>query len=642
VQGVSFSSCTFANDIANGSQYPVLSAVGNMGIFAHKAMVNVNAAGLVLNNTNPSTGCKFYNLNYGIKCFNSSTTRTANVFVSTFTNNYRGIYIMNCQNASIDFNRFEVFPYTADNNSITAAYGLYTDFCRGFSIEGNYCTTVNNNKTANCYGMIINQTNPGRTCLVADEVYRNTFENISIGIQTQGNNSISANPVCPNTNNNNIGLVMRCNDFIQSSIGLYDIVVHNYTPPSGTAVLGNIAYQQGVSTASLNNTANNKFSHTFCPSDQSLALDDGQFFGNSENDYKVLATSYLVLGSSYNITSFDYADYNWVHNLRRPYCYTPNLPPVIYGLTHSSANFGLSTGTYIYNDALACPQKAGKTDHKEPILQAIADYKNMQDSLQLLINATLAEDTLALQTLYSQYSYAASSTNLAIDALKRFELNNANNSNLADTLLEIINNYDLPQAQDLQERLRIFLSKDDLTAAAAIIAQLRAIGGYDDFCDFMELLIGIGHTAANDSTLLGDPVALNTLQAVADDKTNPESAVAEELLRRLYGDKFEEWIEPNETSENRMAIIRNPVEKQSKLLLFPNPAYTSVTIKIKDATASQLQMLDAKGSVVYSCNVNAIQDVIINLNNYAAGIYCIVIKNANQTVIEKSKLSVVK
>ncbi len=294
---------------------------------------------------------------------------------------------------------------------------------------------------------------------------------------------------------------------------------------------------------------------------------------------------------------------------------------------------------------------AGVIKPKSMIVAEVDGYKTMVDSIQNLINQSNADDTATVQSLYAYYSYAMSERNLAIDELKRFDLKATFTAAVMDTLLNVLDNYDIPQDQQKAEQVKLYLSNADYQTASSLVAELRTMGGYDSFCDYMDLLIGLQQTGASDSTLLSDPNKLNTLQAVADDKTSTESAAADELLKKLMGDNYEEWIEPNETSAGKRAIVHKPstmssLSKNGSMSVFPNPANDQTTVNItmaNDMQSGLFAITDVTGRILVTMDVLASGSYTFDTETFAKGIYFCTLRNANNhKVTDRVKLVIIK
>ncbi|OFY68043.1 MAG: hypothetical protein A2265_06785, partial [Bacteroidetes bacterium RIFOXYA12_FULL_33_9] len=169
---------------------------------------------------------KFENLWYGINANNYSSVNTFDIKNSDFKNNYIGVKLGAVNYARIRNNNFEVNTQaTANDNSC----GVYLQSSSGYGVQNNNFTTTNNGH----YGVYVYNT--GTT---ANTIYQNDFTGLQTNIQADSQNK---------------GLVMRCNNFVSTTIA--DI-----------AITGSVNIKQG-SCLTQTSAANNLFSHTGFTSD---------------------------------------------------------------------------------------------------------------------------------------------------------------------------------------------------------------------------------------------------------------------------------------------------------------------------------------------------------------------------------------
>ena len=205
--------------------------VGN-GVFATNSTFTV-AAGCT-SGTIPCTSFDpntFENLNMGIQATNSSSILSFNVDRNVFINNNVGIRANATSLASITRNTFKVFETPRYKTG-----GVYLFKSTKYVVEENNFGIANTTALsgAKAYGLVINNSGPE-----SNLVYRNTFEDLYIGGQSEDTNA--------NTQiGNATGLVWKCNTF-------RDISQHDLT-----VIKGNIAYNQGYMDPSNAITANQK------------------------------------------------------------------------------------------------------------------------------------------------------------------------------------------------------------------------------------------------------------------------------------------------------------------------------------------------------------------------------------------------
>ncbi len=233
VDGVNFFVCSYENTFANciDVNYPV-------------AIKSVNATYSVLGELCLGIGecdieySSFTGYYRGIWAANTAY-RPLNIKVdgAEFINNERSILLSAVGSSQIWRNNFEIPDYESKTG-----YGLYLEGCINYHVEGNYFTK-SVSLTSNsyyCSGIFVENNSEAAT-----EIYRNSFEDLEIGIRCQGNNA---------------HLQLRCNDFIDP-IDDYNIIV-----TSGT--LGN----QGICSPAITMPAGNQFS----------------FEGEAKSDFRII------------------------------------------------------------------------------------------------------------------------------------------------------------------------------------------------------------------------------------------------------------------------------------------------------------------------------------------------------------------
>lgn len=151
-----------------------------------------------------------------------------------FLNNERAILLSNNAIAEITRCNFEIPDFTD-----RSTYGLYLESSFNYHVEGNLFKSYGTLTSGSyyCSGLFV-ENNSNK----ATEIYRNTFEDIEIGIRSQGNNS---------------KLQLKCNEFRNS--GATNFFNYNIIVTSG--VLGN----QGICNASITEPAGNKFNSGYAP-----------------------------------------------------------------------------------------------------------------------------------------------------------------------------------------------------------------------------------------------------------------------------------------------------------------------------------------------------------------------------------------
>ena len=242
VKGINIQGCTFAN--AREQQGVNLKDRGH-GIYSEDANFTVTYYCPEGYPCEEPTNSVFTELNYGIKAYNETSTKTFEVNNSEFYNNLTGIYLKNIGNATIIFNEMEIRNYNLIHQQSDIFGGIYLDYCTGYTVEEN--TFYNDNPydpedEIRSYGITVN--NSGSDFNV---IYRNTFDYLQIGILAQRANRGAT----PST-----GLKLKCNIFTHN---IADIVVTS----DGMTLNPGISEYQGASTdpITVQSPAGNLFSH---------------------------------------------------------------------------------------------------------------------------------------------------------------------------------------------------------------------------------------------------------------------------------------------------------------------------------------------------------------------------------------------
>lgn len=275
----------------------------------------------------------FTNLYRGIYATSVVPNRYISIINCRFENNYRGLYLGGISNARVTSNLFKVgAPFTENGG-----YGMYLDACTGYWVEDNDFTHDFVGRKG--VGIVVN--NSGTA---PNEIYRNRFVNLEMGVSAQGNNRNAVT---------GIGLQILCNDFINTDS---DILVAN---PDRIRSFG-IASWQGDNTFMAGNLFNR---------DSLLEFNDI----NNEGEH---ITYYAPLNPKPG-------------NDERaiPQEYTINTVNVI----------RVDIGDWTYEDGCPWRLESGGGGHEEEMKQQMAESGQQADALQETLNAQIdAGDTESL------------------------------------------------------------------------------------------------------------------------------------------------------------------------------------------------------------------------------------------------------
>lgn len=214
----------------------------------------------------PSSFSGFYR---GIHASNDGTAaRTFSVKNSVFNNNTCGIYALNTGYATVVNNDFTV------GCGSDCDFGIYADEVSGFCFEENIFHPKTNNM-GSPYGIVIANSNG------TNDVYRNTFANLSCGNVAIGNNIGNAIPVS--------GLTYTCNTNTGNAIDFCVLKDGN---------VGGIASFQGSPTMPAGNTFGGSQYHFYNDGNQVISY----YYDSNEPD-QVPVTSLLYQVSTNGIQS---------------------------------------------------------------------------------------------------------------------------------------------------------------------------------------------------------------------------------------------------------------------------------------------------------------------------------------------------
>lgn len=226
VSGIRFVGCDFEN-LLTALNTPFSYVNRPKGIFSIYSDFRVQSHCSSQNCTTVKKS-KFENLSHGIRAF-GKPQKSAIITDSEFIDNWKAITLGSMDNSNISDNSFDIGKNSQGSGAINRSYGLTIYNSDKYKIENNGFNTTH----GGYLGINIRQSGVG-----ANEIYRNTFNNLTIGTQI---NAINGDGLI--TGN---GLELRCNRYYDTTD--YDIYI-----PSGV-----IKAEQG----SCQTPANNLFSHT--------------------------------------------------------------------------------------------------------------------------------------------------------------------------------------------------------------------------------------------------------------------------------------------------------------------------------------------------------------------------------------------
>ncbi|MCF8299361.1 MAG: family 16 glycosylhydrolase [Saprospiraceae bacterium] len=243
VRGVDIKGNTFTNSNSNCT---VTSDKGT-GIWSSESSYFVDHL-CTDNSTYPCSSYKpntFEGLYYGIKSSIINSDKVIQIKNSEFDGCYRGAYLNNTSSAVVTNNKCTIpdfDPNLSYGSWDNYPYGLYLNGGKGFKVEENdfsYSGSI-----IGARGIIVHNTGP-----LNNQIYKNTFEGLYIGIQPQLNNKDATAAT-----DNGLGLFCNINDN-----PMYDVWVSGKAEYPSMAGVG-IAKAQQISDGVYQYPAGNQFS----------------------------------------------------------------------------------------------------------------------------------------------------------------------------------------------------------------------------------------------------------------------------------------------------------------------------------------------------------------------------------------------
>ena len=250
VDGIRIEGCEFANNITNAQHT-------GQGIYTIDAGYRVTAYCNATIQPCPDTSITrttFSNFYAGIISLNSQSTNTPYVNNAEFNNNGIGIQLNAVDNATVIFNDFYIGQDTYDSCfAYEFGIGIYLNNSNGYAIEENHFYPAQG-MTSDAIGVNVyyNPKDLENPVIMHNEIYKNSFDSVYIGNNTQGDNF---------NQDQRVGLVHLCNG---NNNNTYDF----YITDQGINYLQGSLDEPAGNTFSLN--ANNPYSDYNNQSDWSI------------------------------------------------------------------------------------------------------------------------------------------------------------------------------------------------------------------------------------------------------------------------------------------------------------------------------------------------------------------------------------
>ncbi|MBL4754728.1 MAG: DUF3494 domain-containing protein, partial [Flavobacteriales bacterium] len=682
LENAQFRGCTFDNT------GPFATDKRGTGIQSYDGNYTVDRSCDVLTQSGDCAGqrTKFEGLTYGVRANDINSMNVIEITGSEFINVQRGIYLSNSYGSKLNSNIFDmpvsqsVFPY-----------GIYLDGSTAYEVEENEFFTANSQTLT--IGIVAN--NSGSS---GDELYRNQFHDLGVGIQTQGQSGF----------NSNAGLQIKCNDFI-NDVNFFDIL-------NVTGDIGNPQGQCDLVSFDPTLPAGNTFSHPCLSTSDDIFANSSTFFIYNHHD-DTLRTPECF--STVEINPNDCpVDFTPATSCPSNFTITGNpcgfgpgpCGPVIVKLKGKTAELRtafdslLDRGNTAALLATVATQSAGQVKNvlmaaapyvsdtvllaylnkptkgknhvspghvKEVIVvnspvtgpvKVATDNRNLPPGIQNQIDAAQigisprSEQELEIAFFERQLS-------LKLNSLSRFFLHDSLTVNGVDSVIDILKSQDgINRELQLTEA---YIEAERLTEAKLQLDILDLKGGFANFCKINNIIIDILEDSAAFDTLIADTTLKLTVENIADDTLKHGYLQARAILSMVFGTRFMEYIEPlpqqiqlktsgdsesDQLEETVDLILSEEIQQESPntvhwIMVYPNPADKTVTIDYSlaaNTSNAELCVYDIFGTKVYQQPIpeqrGAIQHDVSGLPQ---GIYLYTI-TANQAVISKEKIMVIR
>lgn len=680
VKGVNFYGCTFLDD-PQGANIGGINNKGN-GIISNDSRFSVVPYCSNPFNCNNSTPSEFKGLYYGIRAQSSNVYNTATVRQNNFINNHRAIYLSGMNLANVTENHIEVYKSKAPND-VSQTYGLYLNGCSGYTVEENDFQDYNDPNVsgqANSYGIIVNNSGPYN-----NEIYKNYFNELQVGIQAQNINSGLEND---NVTPNDVGVQFKCNEF-SAPVYVSDIALTS----------GRIAYDQGYCSTNqippYTQPAGNQFSYTQPGSAWDLFVDpSGSSYNYTRHDntpgYNIIPQTYTIPSTNTGVfitictnQTFDaqLSCPSKLNNLVLPKggislkiatfktAIQTELNKIVGGNTQallSAINSNMSNGNlknllmqsspYLSDTVLiAYLQTNPPAGHIQQIINANGPVSEEVWNAFLALNIKSKGIVKNLENLQNSgvdsprdelFAYIDALTHEKdywVNNLLRYYINDTTGTGSIDSMIAIL----IDEGRK-EELCHAYLFKQDITNADLVNNDIKSNNtSNSNITDINDVLITVEQRSISQSktaaeVIQQDSTLIQEIDRIAHDNTDILSCVkGESLLKEALDMNFNEPIEPiNLNGSNLRTGVWNEPNTQtvnSNISWYPNPANESITITNNNNEQIQIVVMDYMGKTVLTSNINKTEH--INIGSLASGVYILQIKN-QENILSTDKLIV--
>jgi len=657
VNGVSFRGCDFKNETPLAYAY---NQTG-YGIYAYNAKVNVTylCNGIMLPCTSFDFG-SFENLYYGIYAITSNTARNLIVNRVNFTNVVKGIHHTGAAGSTFLLNNFQVDAYHLEQT-----WGLNMANCTGYRVEENTFTQydyASGTPGYDSYGVIV--TNSGA---VHNEIYKNSFHDIKVGVRAQGNNGTVYDVVTGNPDPNAaVGLQILCNTFY-GNMYKADIEVSS----------GQIDYQQGLCSNNTLTPAGNTFSHSINTTDNDISVGSGVLFFTYAHHPDVPRTPQYFDPLKLNLdacTNVSFSAASCPSKINEGIIIRDKMlakPDSLRGeMQRSQAllNGGDKEGLLEMIRSGNSSRTAQALHNASPFVTAdvlgayLQTAPHYTDAAEIVIrNAPLAPallqeiETLGWSADVMTDIYAAQGNTSAIAEVQAriAQIGREREEYLNRMLCEMQASPDLYRDDDIaallvnessqlrkQQLCDFYIDRRDLARAREINRELVTMYGYDNYSKMADIQIAMLSSQAYLQSSVVDPSWITLAQEIAGDPTDVQNAMKAQAFIAFVKDSMIEFPAEPIIASVMTAAPGTPVtagiKQASGLNVYPNPADGMVTIELYGtgtfSPGELIEIVNISGQKVREIKVAAPgKRVYFDAGSLAPGVYMLRVKTGTGT-----------
>ncbi|MEI6062585.1 MAG: hypothetical protein WCR72_17920, partial [Bacteroidota bacterium] len=384
VRGINIYGCSFINN--NNTEISTKAT----GVFSYNSSLRIDhTCNSPILPCSIYKKCSFENLRYGIRTLGSATTKSFSIINAEFSGNICGVYANAIDFAKITQNTFNVTRQDTSIISANKTGGVFMDHCKFYTIEENTFDLSGSGGGINSKYVGLTISNSG---IDNNQVYKNTFNNLDIGILAQGQNK---NPF-----NFTQGLCMRCNNFNMTK---YDIAVTK--PMFGSNDQNGIACYQGSSTYPAGNLFTNTDTYTY----------------PAYSNYFNIQGSSFITGSPYIITYYHHIkdiQHYTIPNIRK------NVSVSLVNLTYGPDTCATHLNGGLYTSSNKMAQIDNFAAEKENELEALVDGGETFEMVSEVVYSYPAQAIEIRDQLFQQSPYLSDTVMKSV-VEKENVLNNA-------------------------------------------------------------------------------------------------------------------------------------------------------------------------------------------------------------------------